>query len=192
MHHLPTEQELLELPRRAIVFLAAECLSQVESCYRLPEATPEREFYQRCLASVAASGKKFAAGEEIDPHEAPGMAAASVLSGLKHSSFADARQQKGAADSAGAARLVALAIARAKSDGQRATEDAARYAAEAIKLAVSAANESAPETVDALLSRIAKAFGLLRTAGFGQAGELGRAISASEFERLLEPDGAND
>ena len=188
MDRLPTEQELMELSRRAAIYLTAECLSQIKDCYRLPVELAEREFYVRCFASVAASGKKFAAGEEINLHEAPGMAAASVLSGLKSSSFADLRKQQAAADSAGAARLLALAIARAKSEGQRPAEDVARYAAEALKLIVSAAGQASSGRGETLASRIGAAFSALRQAGLGSRGELGREILASEFEHLMEPD----
>ena len=45
------------------------------------------------------------------------MAAASVISGVKGSPFADPRQERAAAALRCAARLVALAIARAKSEG---------------------------------------------------------------------------
>ena len=97
---LPSQQQLSELPRRAVIFLAAEVLALIEGGYRLPEEAPEREFYERCLSSVVNSGRKFAAAEEIDPHEAPGMAAASVISGVKSSSFANDRLQQAAASCA--------------------------------------------------------------------------------------------
>lgn len=188
MDQLPKEQELRELPRRAAIYLTAVCLSQIEDCYRLPADVAEREFYERCFASVAASGKKFAAGEEIDLHEAPGMAAASVLSGLKSSSFADLEQRQAATDSAGAARLLALAIARAKSDGQRPAEDVAHYTAEALKLIVSAAGQASSGRGETLASRIRAVFGALQKADLGSRGELGREILVSEFEHLMEPD----
>jgi len=132
-----------------------------------------------------ASGRKFAAGEELDPHQAPGMAAASVISGVKSSPFDDERQQKAAADCAGAARFVALTIARAKSDGVRAAEDAARYAAEAIALAVSAAHEASLEDAQDFALRIRAACDVLRRAGLGQGGELGRTMALSEFGPLM-------
>jgi hypothetical protein len=189
---LPSQQQLSELPRRAAVFLAAEALASIESGYRLPEDAPEREFYERCLSSVVNSGRKFAAAEEIDPHEAPGMAAASVISGVKSSSFANDRLQQAAASCASAARLVALAIARAKGEGARAAEDTARYAAEALQLAVSAANEAELPDAKELALKINAAFDRLRQAGLGQHGELGRAIVAAEFADLMESDGASE
>lgn len=192
MTELPSQQQLSELPRRAVVFLAAEVLAQIESGYRLPEDAPEREFYERCLSSVVSSGRKFAAAEGIDPHEAPGMAAASVISGVKGSSFADPRRQQAAAACAGAARLVALAVARAKSEGARAAEDTARYAAEALQMAVSAANEAELPGAEEFASKVSAAFNRLQQAGLGQPGESGRAIVAAEFANLLDSGERNE
>ncbi len=189
---LPSQQQLNELPRRAAIFLIAEVLAIIETGYRLPEDVPERKFYQRCLSSVVNSARKFAAGDAIDPHEAPGMAAASVISGVKGSPFADPRQERAAAACAGAARLVALAIARAKSEGARAAEDTARYTAEALQLAVSAAEEAELPDADTFASKISVGFSRLRQAGLGQPGEPGRAITAAEFANLLDPGGANE
>ena len=166
-----SEEELRQLPLRAVVALAARGARRVQSYFNRHSGYPEHEDHKTAVDARIKAAEGFAEGRWDDsavhrsdpPEGAPGDLSRAVLD---RTGDAAAAQAVTAADQA---RWAALAAVR------RQAEDTVAHAAEAIRSALSASGEGSPAAAAA-----AGDYQKLRGLDLGAFPDFGNPVDLSE------------